>query len=73
MKRYDELIGLKNTDTNIVYEIWRFYRGDIEKRISNNYKILVRCRKCGNKHFSDVNCQLCGINTKINLDEIEEG
>lgn len=65
MKRYDEYVGIESRRTGVFTSAKNYGLEEIKKVDNQAFKILVRCRNCGNIHDIKDNCQCCDIETKV--------
>ena len=65
MNRYDEYIGIKSRRTGVFTSVKSYGLEEIKSVDNEAFKILVKCRNCGNIHDMKNICQCCDIETKV--------
>ena len=63
MKRFDEYKEIESRQTGVVTR--NLSIGEFKTVDQTYYMVRVQCRKCGNIHDINTNCQTCDIETKI--------
>ena len=68
MKRYDEWGRIKHNITHLETIITpaKFTADELKAFVNGNtYTVTVHCRSCGNLHYINSACEVCGLPSKV--------